>query len=101
MVNTNNTFVSKHQLLDYISKRDFNDFVAEMRDFRDATETKLSQHDKRFNDIERRFDKLGDDFRIQVGAVLDQFKEYMQISKEYMQGVEERLRKEIREIKGA
>ncbi len=97
MVNTNTTLVSKHHLLDYVSKRDFNDFVAEMHDFRDVTETRFDAIDKRFNIIDRKLDKLGDDFRIQVGAVLDQFKEQMQINREHMQGVEERLRKEIQE----
>jgi hypothetical protein len=104
MVNTNTTLVSKRELLDYVSKRDFNDFVAEMRDFRDVTETRFDTVDKRLDSIEtrlsgidRRLDKLGDDFRIQVGAVLDQFKEQMQINREHMQGVEDRLRKEIRE----
>jgi len=111
---TNTTLVSKHQLLDYVSKRDFNDFVAEMRDFRDETvarfesidqkfvtiDKRFDAIDKRFNIIDRRLDKLEDSFRIQVGAVLDQFKEYVQITKEHMQGVEERLMKEIRGGKG-
>jgi hypothetical protein len=118
MLKTNSTLVTKNQLLDYVSKRDFNDFVAEMRDFRDITETRFDAIDKRFNavdarldsidqrfgsmdkrfiSIDRKLDKLGDDFRIQVGAVLDQFKEQMQINREHMQGVEARLRKEIHE----
>ncbi len=119
MVNTNTTLVSKHQLLDYVSKRDFNDFVAEMHDFRDETGSKFEAIDKRFetidqrfvaidkrfdaidkrfNIIDRRLDKLGDDFRIQVGAVLDQFKENMKINWENMQGLEERLTNRIRAI---
>lgn len=91
MLKTNSTLVTKNQLLDYISKRDFNDFVVEMRDFRDGTEIRFSAIDKRLNSIDRRFDKLSEDFRIQTGAILDQFKEHMQINREYMQGVEERL----------
>ena len=83
--------IKKHQLLDYVSKRDFNDYVGEMRDFRDGTEIRFDAIDKRFSAIDRRLDKLGEDFRIQTGAILDQFKEYMQINREYMQGLEERL----------
>ena len=104
MLKTNSTLVTKNQLLDYVSKRDFNDFVGEMRSFREVTESRfdtvdkrLDGIDKRFNGIDRRLDKLGEDFRIQTGAILDQFKEYMQINREHRQGVEERLMKEIRE----
>ena len=110
--------IKKHQLLDYVSKIDFNDFVEEVRNFRDETESRfntidsrfdavnqrlegidirLSGMDKRFSSIDRRLDTLGENFRIQTGAILDQFKEYMQINREHMQGVEERLMKEIRE----
>ncbi len=103
-MNTRPAPILKHQLQDYVSKLEFNDFVEEMRNFRDLTgvrfdtiEQRLSDHDKRFNNIDRRLDKLGEDFRIQTGAILDQFKEYMQINREHMQGVEERLMKEIRE----
>ena len=58
---------------------------------------RLSGMDKRFSSIDRRLDTLGENFRIQTGAILDQFKEYMQINREHMQGIEERLMKEIRE----
>ena len=89
-----------------------------MRNFRDETESRfdtidarfdavnqrlesidirLSGMDKRFSSIDRRLDTLGENFRIQTGAILDQFKEYMQINREHMQGIEERLMKEIRE----
>lgn len=111
MINKNSTLVSKHELLDYVSKRDFNDFVEEMRDFRDVTSTRFNLVDKRFESIERRFDtierrldllerrfdELKNDFRIQVGAVLDQFKENMKINMEYMQGLESRLLLKIAE----
>ena len=112
MINKNNTLVSKHELLDYVSKRDFNDFVEEMRDFRDVTGTRFNSVDIRFESIERRldsierrldnlerrFDELKNDFRIQVGAVLDQFKENMKINMEYMQGLESRLLLKITEM---
>ena len=104
MINKNSTLVSKHELLDYVSKRDFNDFVDEMRDFRDVTSTRFNLVDKRFESIERRidllerrFDELKNDFRIQIGAVLDQFKENMKINMEYMQGLESRLLLKIAE----
>lgn len=98
MLKTNSTLVTKDQLFDYVSKRDFNDFVAEMRDFREETGSKFEAIDKRFNIIDRKLDKLSDDFRIQVGAVLDQFKENMQINREHMQGVEERLMNRIQAL---
>ncbi len=102
MVNTNNTFVSKHQLLDYISKRDFNDFVAEMRDFRSLTETRfnsidarfntiearLAEHDKRFDKIDRQIDELKEIIRVHTGALLDQFREDLKMGLEYVQHVD-------------
>lgn len=111
MVNTNTTLVSKHQLLDYVSKRDFNDFVAEMRDFRDVTETRfdaidkrfnavdaridaidqrLNNIDKRFNSIDHKFDELKEIIRVQTGALLDQFREDLKVGLEYVQNVDNR-----------
>lgn len=95
MVNTNNTFVSKHQLLDYISKRDFNDFVAEMRDFKELTgerfntiEARLAEHDKRFDKIDRQIDELKEIIRVHTGALLDQFREDLKMGLEYVQHVD-------------
>lgn len=47
--------IQKHQLLDYVSKREFNDFVAEMRDFRDETRVRFGAIDKRFETIDQKF----------------------------------------------
>lgn len=110
------TQIQKHQLLDYVSKRDFNDFVEEMRDFRGVTESRfdtidqrfngidvrfagidkrlngidkrLSGIDKRFNDIDRKFDELKEIIRVQTGAILDQFREDLKVGLEYVQNVD-------------
>lgn len=72
------TFVSKHQLIDYVTKREFNDFVEEMRDFRDST-------NKRLGNIDRRIDELKDEFRIHTGILMEQIREERQIFKEYIE----------------
>jgi uncharacterized coiled-coil protein SlyX len=109
MINNNSTVVSKHQLLDYVSKREFGDFVEDMRDFRTVTETRfdtiesrlsaydkrfdsielrLSAHDKRFDKIDRQFDELKEIIRIQTGAILDQFREDLKTGIEYFQNID-------------
>jgi len=116
MINNNSTLVNKHQLLDYVSKREFGDFVEEMRDFRTITESRfdsidarfdsidrkfvsiesrLSIHDKRFSDIDKRFDKMDRQFdelkeiiRVQTGAILDQFREDLRVGIKYFQNVD-------------
>lgn len=112
MLKTNSKLVTKNQLLDYVSKRDFNDFVGGMYDFRDemgakfevvekrldGIDNRLNGVDKRLNSLDRKFEELKEDMRIHTGAILDQFKEYMQINREYMQGVEERLMNKIQAL---
>jgi hypothetical protein len=95
MIKIDTTPVSKYQLLDYVTKREFNDFVAEMRDFREITESKFNLIDKRFdgidkrfNNIDRRFDELKEDIRIQIGAALEQFRDDLKVGLEYIQNVE-------------
>lgn len=95
MINNNSTLVNKHQLLDYVSKREFGDFVEDMRDFRtvtddrfDAIESRLSAHDKRFDKIDRQFDELKEIIRIQTGAILDQFREDLKTGIEYFQNID-------------
>jgi chaperonin cofactor prefoldin len=95
MINNNSTLVNKHQLLDYVSKREFGDFVDEMRDFRtvtesrfDSIESRLSAHDKRFDKIDRQIDELKEIIRIQTGAILDQFREDLKIGIEYFQNID-------------
>jgi len=58
MINNNSTLVNKHQLLDYVSKREFGDFVEEMRDFRTITESRFDSVDVRFDSIDARFDSI-------------------------------------------
>lgn len=95
MINNNSTLVNKHQLLDYVSKREFGDFVEDMRDFRtvtesrfDSIESRLSAHDKRFDKIDRQIDELKEIIRIQTGAILDQFREDLKIGIEYFQNID-------------
>lgn len=108
--------IQKHQLLDYVSKREFNDFVAEMRDFRDETrvrfgaidkrfetidqrfvsidqrfvaiDKKFDAIDKRFNIIDKKFDELKEIIRVQTGALLDQFREDLKTGLEYVQNID-------------
>jgi hypothetical protein len=82
------TQIQKHQLLDYVSKREFNDFVLEMRDFRDITETRFGVIDRRFNDVDRKFDELKEIIRVQTGAILDQFREDLKVGLEYVQNID-------------
>lgn len=95
MLKTNSTIVTKNQLLDYVSKRKFNDFVADMQDFRDETGLRFGVVDKRLSNLDRKFEELKEDMRVRVGTILDQFKENMQINMEYMIGLEERLTNRI------
>jgi len=104
MINTNTATVQKHQLLDYVSKREFNDFVGDMREFREVTVTRFDQIDVRFETIERRLsgidkqiltlnkniDQFREDVRVQIGAALEQFKEHLDLGLEYMQNVEDK-----------
>lgn len=90
MLKTNSTVVTKNHLLDYVSKREFNDFVLEMRDFRDITETRFGVIDRRFNDMDRKFDELKEIIRIQTGAILDQFREDLKVGLEYVQNIDNR-----------
>lgn len=89
------TQIQKHQLLDYVSKREFNDFVEEMRDFRESTESrfdlidqKFNAVDKRFLGIDRKFDELKEIIRVQTGALLDQFREDLKVGLEYVQNID-------------
>jgi hypothetical protein len=95
MIKPDTALVPKHQLLDYVSKREFNDFVADMRDFREVTETRLIAYDKRFDSIDRQllalnrnFDQFKEDVRVQNGAMMDKFDENMKITLEYVQNIE-------------
>jgi hypothetical protein len=101
------TQIQKHQLLDYVSKREFNDFVLEMRDFRGITETRFGVIDRRFNDVDRKFDELKEIIRVQTGAILDQFREDLKVGLEYVQNVDnkkvdlvefERLKEKVNKI---
>ena len=85
----NKTLVAKHQLLDYVSKREFNDFVEEMRDFRDLTERKLNSIELRLSLHDRKFDEIMELIRVQTGAVLDQFREDLRAGMEYVKYIDE------------
>lgn len=97
MLNENTNLVSKHQLLDYVSKREFNDFVGDMRDFRevadkrfDSIEARLSAHDKRFDNIDRQFDELKELMRVQTGAILDQFRSDLRAATEFFDNIDKK-----------
>jgi archaellum component FlaC len=58
-------YATKSQLLDYVSKFEFNEFVGEMRDFRvdtnkrfDLIDNRASFTDKRFTSIDDRFSSI-------------------------------------------
>lgn len=96
MIKTDTTLVSKNQLLDYLSKRDFNDFVVDMRDFQEITNARFNSIDKQLIAMNRNIDQFKEDVRVQVGVVLDQFRENTQITMEYVQNIEKTKVDEIR-----
>jgi chaperonin cofactor prefoldin len=103
----------KHQLLDYVSKRDFNDFVGEMRDFKDMVgmrfdtiEQRLSVHDKRFDTIEQRLgvhDKRFDTIEQRLGDhdkrfnnIDRQFDELKELIRVQMGALHEQFREDLK-----
>ena len=52
------TFISKNQLFDYVTKREFGDFVQDMHDFKDITLQRFDSIDARFDSIDARFDSI-------------------------------------------
>ncbi len=68
-------FATKSQLIDYVTRRDFNDFREEIRDFRSQTE-------ERFNRMDKRFDSLEDTMRIQTGIIIEQSRADMKMAVE-------------------
>ena len=99
---TNPTQVTKSDLLDYVTRLDFNDFRKEVLDRFDSVSDKFASVDVRFNAVDKRFDSLErridsldrkvesirEDFRIHTGVILQQSREEFKIAMEYMQYVE-------------
>ena len=52
------TFISKNQLFDYVTKREFGDFVQDMHDFKDITLQRFDSIDARFDSIDVRFNSI-------------------------------------------
>ncbi len=87
-------FVTKDKLADYVSKNDFHEFKMEMRDFRDETnnkfdgiEIRLSAHNKRFNEIERKIDDLKSEYYIHIGVMREAFRHDLLLAVEHLQGL--------------
>ena len=77
-------YATKSQLFDYVTKREFNEFKEEMYHFRDDMTDFKASTDKRFISVDRKLDEIREEFRIQTGIILDQFKEERKIMMEYV-----------------
>lgn len=85
-------YATKSQLLDYVTRREFLDFKEdfhafkeevysfrdEMYEFRRSTESRLDR-------IDKRFDEIKEDFRIQTGYLMEEMRDERQAMKEYIQ----------------
>ncbi len=91
----NPTHATKSDLLDYVTKLEFNDFRDEMKDFRVETQNRFNSIDKRLDGLDRKFDQVREDFRIHTGVILQQSREEFKTAMEYMRHVEaKKLNKE-------
>jgi len=91
------TYVTRSQLFDYVTKREFNEFKQEMYNFRDEmyefrknTELHFARIDKRFNDVDRRFDELREEFRVCTGILVEEMREERKVTLEYVRGLVEK-----------
>ena len=105
-------YITKAQLHDYVSKFEFKEFVAEMRDFREETnrrfdqiderfvainvrftgvDSRLSGIDKRLDVLDRRMDSLKEEFRVQTGVMLQEMRTLSQATMEYLKHIDSRL----------
>ena len=99
----NTTQVTKSDLLDYVTKFEFNEFRVEVRDFRESVESRFNAIDRRFDgvdrrfdSIDRRFDQLQEEFRTHTGVILQQTREYFDTVMEYMRNIEaKKMDKEV------
>ena len=84
---TPTTYATKTNLLDYVTKSEFNDFKVEMYDFRDEMYNFRNKTEQRFNNVDRRFDELKEEFRLQTGILMDQMREDRKVTLEYIRGL--------------
>jgi len=87
---TPSTYATKSNLLDYVTKSDFNefktemyDFRNEMYDFRDEVNQRFSRVDKRFDSIDRKLIDMEENIRRSIGLLHEQFREDLKASTEY------------------
>ena len=85
------TLVTKAELHDYVTKFEFNEFVGDMRDFRQDANERFNKVGKRFDSIDRRIDRLEESFRVQTGVILEEMRSLSQATVEYLKGMESRL----------
>lgn len=99
------TYITKAQLHGYVTKFEFNEFVGEMREFKENTterfnqldsrlsgiDSRLNAIDKRFDSIDRRIDRLSEDFRTQTGIILEEMRSLSQATMEYLRHIDSRL----------
>jgi hypothetical protein len=99
----NTTTATKSDLLDYVTKFEFNEFRTEMLDRFDGVSDKFVSIDARFNAVDKRFDslekrfdgldrkfeQLREEFRVHTGVLLQEFRAQSKIAMEYMKHIGE------------
>ena len=87
---TPTTYATKSNLLDYVTKGEFNEFKEEMYDFkdemyhfRDEMGTFQTATEKRFNNIDRKLVDMDENIRRSIGLMHEQFREDLKTSMEY------------------
>ena len=84
---TPTTYATKSTLLDYVTKSEFGEFKIDMNDFRDEVHDFKAHTQKQFIKIDRRFDELKEEFRLQTGVLMDQMHEDRKLIIEHVQGL--------------
>lgn len=85
---TPQTYATKSNLLDYVTKSEFNEFKTEMYDFRDEVNQRFSRVDKRFDIIDRKLIDMEENIRRSMALLHEQFKEDLKTSMEYFTDID-------------
>jgi|SRR3989344_4485294 len=112
------TFVTKDQLTDYVTKREFSDFVESMDEFKEDVinrfdridthlkDTEFCMHnfeksftciDKRLLSLDKRVSRIEENVRIQIGTALDEFDHRLQVGFDHFQGQLDTFKKDTDE----
>ncbi len=82
------TYVTKSNLLDYVTKGEFNEFKTEMYDFKSEMYDFRSRTEKRFDAIDRKLVELEENMRRSFGLLHEQFREDLRTSMEYFTDID-------------